>query len=223
MAMGGGMEGPVVVVETSGRCGQVGLARGGIWLEQCQLDGDRRHARDLASAIRELLRRHEVSPKTVQGVIVARGPGSFTGLRVGLATAMTLAYAAGARIVGIGSFAGLAEQANVAEGRVAVVGDALRGCSYHQTFVRSADGWDAETELVVVDAMVEAVGPFLAMTSMWATCPEQATVVQPNLDGLLAQGMRRLNRGEHDAPEALEPLYVQPSSAERQWRDLGRF
>jgi tRNA threonylcarbamoyl adenosine modification protein YeaZ len=208
--MGGGMEGPVLVVETSGRCGQIGLARNGVWLEQCQLDGDRRHARDLSSAIRELLRRHGVEPRGVQGVIVARGPGSFTGLRVGLATAMTLAYAAGARIVGIGSFSGLAEQANVPEGRVAVVGDALRGCSYHQTFVRSADGWDAETDLVVVDAVD-------------ANCPEQASVVQPNLDGLLAQGMRRLKRGEHDAPEALEPLYVQPSSAERQWRDLGRF
>ena len=222
MTMGGGMEGPVLVVETSGRCGQIGLARNGVWLEQCQLDGDRRHARDLSSAIRELLRRHGVEPRGVQGVIVARGPGSFTGLRVGLATAMTLAYAAGARIVGIGSFSGLAEQANVPEGRVAVVGDALRGCSYHQTFVRSADGWDAETDLVVVDA-VDANGPVLAMTSTWATCPEQASVIQPNLDGLLAQGMRRLKRGEHDAPEALEPLYVQPSSAERKWRDLGRF
>jgi tRNA threonylcarbamoyl adenosine modification protein YeaZ len=124
--MGGGMEGPVLVVETSGRCGQIGLARNGVWLEQCQLDGDRRHARDLSSAIRELLRRHGVEPRAVQGVIVARGPGSFTGLRVGLATAMTLAYAASARIVGIGSFAGLAEQADVPEGRIAVVGDDRR-------------------------------------------------------------------------------------------------
>ena len=216
------MEGPVVVVETSGRRGQVGLAQAGVWVEQCQLDGNRRHARDLASTIREMLRRHGVEPKAVQGVIVARGPGSFTGLRVGLATAMTLAYATGGRVVGIGSFSALAAQANLPGGRVTVVADALRGRAYQQAFVQSAGGWDPETDLDVVDTVV-ASSPVVAMASRWATCPEESSVLEPDLDGLLQQGMRRLTRGEHDAPAALEPLYVQPSSAERQWRDLGRF
>jgi tRNA threonylcarbamoyladenosine biosynthesis protein TsaB len=62
----------------------------------------------LPGAIDELLRRAGVALKDLEGIAVGIGPGSFTGLRIGLATAKALAYGASLKLVGVSSLAALA-------------------------------------------------------------------------------------------------------------------
>jgi tRNA threonylcarbamoyladenosine biosynthesis protein TsaB len=62
----------------------------------------------LPGRIAELLDRHGLTLPAVEGIAVGLGPGSFTGLRIGLSTAKALAYAAGIKIAGVSSLAAMA-------------------------------------------------------------------------------------------------------------------
>ena len=73
-----------LILETSGRVGKIGLARGGAVVRSVALDDTRRHARDLAATVESVLKAESLAPSDLTGVMVGRGPGSYTGLRVGL-------------------------------------------------------------------------------------------------------------------------------------------
>lgn len=76
-----------------------------------------------------MLKEAHCDAKTLRAIVVGLGPGSFTGLRVGLATAKGLAFGSGAKVYGISSMEVLARAAGVT-GPVLVVGDARRGGLY---------------------------------------------------------------------------------------------
>src|SRR5947208_1983541 len=101
----------LLILKTSGRAGQVALAEGETLLGLRRLDEARRHARDLAPAVAELLAARGWAPRDVRGVIVSRGPGSYTGLRVGVMSAKAFAYATGAVLLAVDTFVALALQA----------------------------------------------------------------------------------------------------------------
>ncbi|MGH2407720.1 MAG: tRNA (adenosine(37)-N6)-threonylcarbamoyltransferase complex dimerization subunit type 1 TsaB, partial [Candidatus Limnocylindrales bacterium] len=79
------------------------------------------HAETLLPALRELLAGMGLAPRDLSGVVVGTGPGGFTGLRVGLATAKTLAHGLGVPIVGVGTAVALAAAALGASASDAVV------------------------------------------------------------------------------------------------------
>jgi tRNA threonylcarbamoyladenosine biosynthesis protein TsaB len=64
----------------------------------------------LPGAIRELLSRHKIALSDLKGIAIGLGPGSFTGLRIGLATAKGIAYAARLPLVGVSSLAAVASE-----------------------------------------------------------------------------------------------------------------
>src|SRR5437764_749542 len=105
-------EGPrLVILDTSGRAGHVALARGDVLCARSRLDEVRRHARDLAPVLAELLRGQGWRARDLEGVLVSLGPGSYTGLRVGVVSAKALAYAVGCPVLGVETFAAIAAQA----------------------------------------------------------------------------------------------------------------
>src|SRR5262245_60749509 len=135
----------LLIIETSGRVGQVGLAEGRALRGLRRLDETRRHARDLAPALKELLAEQGWRAAELDAVIVSQGPGSYTGLRVGIMSAQTIAYATGCAIAGVGTFGAIARQAPAEALRLAVVADAQQENIYTQEFSRSAAGipWQA--------------------------------------------------------------------------------
>src|SRR5689334_18531380 len=96
-----------LILETSGRSARIGLARGGAVVRSASLDETRRHARDLAATVDSLLKAESLHPKDLTGVMVGRGPGSYTGLRVGLTSAKALAYATGCKLIAVDTFAAI--------------------------------------------------------------------------------------------------------------------
>jgi len=76
-----------------------------------------RHSVELAPAIAALLAQQNLTPEDLTGLAVTSGPGSFTGLRIGVTTARTLAHALRLPLVGLSSLQVLAEQAWIAVGR----------------------------------------------------------------------------------------------------------
>ncbi|NQV27288.1 MAG: tRNA (adenosine(37)-N6)-threonylcarbamoyltransferase complex dimerization subunit type 1 TsaB [Rhodopirellula sp.] len=92
----------ILAVDTSGMCGTLALRCGGELLEERELEQTRRrHAQTLISEVQELLQAHHLAAADVGIVAVSQGPGSFTGLRVGIVFAKTLAYVTGCPIVAV--------------------------------------------------------------------------------------------------------------------------
>jgi tRNA threonylcarbamoyladenosine biosynthesis protein TsaB len=120
----------IIAIETSGRQGSVAALVGesgeARLIRQTQLADNQRSARALAPALKNLLEDIGWTPPSIGLVAVAVGPGSFTGLRIGVTTAKTLAYATGASVMGVNTLAALAAQAPSGPGRLWAILDAQR-------------------------------------------------------------------------------------------------
>jgi tRNA threonylcarbamoyladenosine biosynthesis protein TsaB len=223
-----------LLIETSGATGRVGLACGDTVRAAREMDRARRHARDLAPLVQSLLQEQAWPPTEIGGVIVSLGPGSYTGLRVGLMSAKALAFALGCPLVGVPTFEVLAWQARQSGASVEVVEDAQQNRLYVQRFGFSPDGVPEPQSTLHIREAAEWLQqlPTCALTGPGLRkhrpkLPPTAAVTpeatwEPQLEGLLRLGLARWQRGQTDSPLTLEPLYLRPSSAEEQWTALGR-
>ncbi|PAV27686.1 tRNA (adenosine(37)-N6)-threonylcarbamoyltransferase complex dimerization subunit type 1 TsaB [Virgibacillus profundi] len=88
------------------------------------------HSVRLMPAIDKLMKEVSMSPEQLDKIVVAKGPGSYTGVRIGLATAKSLAWALNIPIVGISSLEALAYQGRFFNGYICPFFDARRGMVY---------------------------------------------------------------------------------------------
>jgi tRNA threonylcarbamoyladenosine biosynthesis protein TsaB len=219
----------LLLLETSGHVGRVALARGSELLKERTLDETRRHARDLAPAIAALCAEQGWRPRELDAVVVGRGPGSYTGLRVGLMSAKALAYAAGCAVLAVESFAAIARQTPPPAAFVDVLADAQQQLVYVQRWVRSEKDWVAATLLAIrpiaewlatlePEVWVSGPGLNLCEAQLAARNPAVATEArEPIPRSLLELGLRRWREGAADDLWSLEPLYLRPSNAEENW------
>lgn len=222
----------LLLIETSGRIGWVGLAEGPVLVAEQPLDEGRRHARDLAPATARLLSEHGWRSRDLRGVIVSLGPGSYTGLRVGIMSAKTLAYATKCALIGVPTFEVLARKVETTQLELVAIADAQKEHLYVQEFARGSTterfapagelnvlagrGWARQLRPNVV-----VVGPAARIAEPWLPVGTPTAVLEPTIAGLLAVGWDRYLRGERDDPAGLEPLYLRRSSAEEQWDRRG--
>jgi tRNA threonylcarbamoyl adenosine modification protein YeaZ len=94
------------------------------------VDAPRAAMSRLLPMVESLLAAHQLSISDVSGVIVGRGPGSFTGVRIGVATAKGLAHGLGCPLWGVSTLDAVAWLFAYTEATVAIVGDAMRGEVY---------------------------------------------------------------------------------------------
>ncbi|MFO0967804.1 MAG: tRNA (adenosine(37)-N6)-threonylcarbamoyltransferase complex dimerization subunit type 1 TsaB [Gemmataceae bacterium] len=219
----------LLILETSQKVGTVALAEGERVRAERRLEEARRHARDLAPYARDLLAEQGWTARDLAGVVVSLGPGSYTGLRVGVMSAKALAYATGAALIGVETFAPLALQAPEDAPLVDVLEDAQQGRVYVQRFERSEGVLRAAAPLRILSFAewaaqappgLCATGPGLALHR---TAPPGVTLTtedhwRPAAASLLRLALPRLRAGERDDLYRLEPLYLRPSEAEQKWR-----
>ncbi len=225
----------LLVIETSGRGGSVAVASGSELLAVQHLEESRRHARDLAPVTAALLGERGWKPPELAAVIVSLGPGSYTGLRVGLMSAKVLAYSTGCALIGVDTFLALALQVpDEASEFVDVIADAQQDKVYVQRFARSPGTWREFSALSIAPfaewqanrgPRAWVTGPGLHRRSGDVTEGERVTPEScwnPRPESLLRLGLARYLTGERDDPYRIEPRYLRPSSAEQQWQDRGR-
>jgi tRNA threonylcarbamoyladenosine biosynthesis protein TsaB len=92
------------------------------------------HSEKLMPSLERLLREFGLSARDLNGIAIALGPGSFTGLRIGVATVKGLAYAAGIPAVGVPTLDALAQNVLFAPGQVCVLLDARKKEVYASLF-----------------------------------------------------------------------------------------
>ena len=203
-------------------------------VEVASPDPAARHGRSLVPAVRDLLARAGLAPADLGGLVVGLGPGSYTGLRIGLTAAKTLAYALGKPLAGFDGLDVIARNAPSDALCVHVIGDAQRGDLYLAEFRRerpldpllrleptrvvALDRWAAE---LPPGAFV--LGPALTVPRLAAILPSHARAPDdpeahwPNPRHLVVVAREVWRSGRRDDPWFLEPVYLRRSAAEEQW------
>ncbi len=187
-----------------------------------------RHGRALLPTLRDLLSRADLRPGDLDAVAVGLGPGSFTGLRIGLTAAKALAYAITRPLIGLDSFDALARNADDSSLRICVVADAQRGELFAAEYQRAAPGEppirQGPTRIVSSAPFCQALpdgtlvlGPALERPAL--ALPDhliRATPDQNHPHGLhlLALAHEAYLSGHQDDPWFLEPVYIRRSAAE---------
>jgi len=172
--------------------------------------------------IRELLAEAGISAADLDGVAVARGPGAFTGLRVGLATAAGLAQGAGVPLWSTDSLHPRAVSALGADLPVLSWLDARKGRAYAAWYGPDGTLLRAPADLPPGEVLEGARAPFLSVGEgalVWGDAVRRAggRVVERAGDpavGVLARlGAEGLARGEGGEPSSVRPLYLRAPDA----------
>ncbi len=130
----------LLAVETTGLCGSVALVADGCCVGEFSLQTKVTHSRRLLSAIEYLLTQAECDWDVICGIAVSLGPGSFTGIRIGLSTAKGLAMATGKPLVGVSTLDALAGQFAYLDKPLCVVLDARKKEVYAAFYECLGDG-----------------------------------------------------------------------------------
>ncbi len=217
-----------VGIETSCRHGSVALLHDEEPVAGRSLSQEgRRHARTLVDELQQMLAEAGLAPQDCDVIAVSRGPGSFTGLRVGIVCAKTWAFATGCRLVGVDTLQAVAEGMPGDVRQVDVIADAQRGDVYVGRYRREdAATWrrQAEVRIVSVEEWLSeasdesvvsgpAVGTFRDRIATQTNLAPETTWIPKAVD-VARIGRRQAEAGETSDAWSLEPLYLRKSAAE---------
>jgi tRNA threonylcarbamoyladenosine biosynthesis protein TsaB len=221
----------ILAIETSGRHGSLaaltGDAEDGHLLRQFELGGEERTAQSLAPALRDLLAEVSWPPASVEMVAVTVGPGSFTGLRIGVTTAKAMAYAVGAEIIGVNTLDVVASQVTQPSSPLWAIMDAQRQELFAARFESNGAGGisiSKETLIIPQDQWLAGLqagervtGPALRrlvprLPAGVIAMPEELWQPTAGAVGKLAWQLYRA--GHRDDVWQLVPAYYRPSAAE---------
>jgi tRNA threonylcarbamoyladenosine biosynthesis protein TsaB len=219
----------VLAVETSSLAGGVALLDGERLIAEYLLDVSVTHSERLMAAIDRAMAEARWTPAALQGLAVAVGPGSFTGLRIAVSTVKGLAVALGLPIAAVPTLDAMAAALPWAALPVCPVLDARKGEVYASCY--RWDGramrrvWDylalapdALAERLTEPTILIGDGAGAIHSSRARMVPPPRRVPSPACVGAL--GLERLRRGDTVEAAALQPLYLRPSEAELKRRAL---
>ena len=178
----------------------------GSLLAERAFPAEHRHGERLLATVDELARASGLGVDAIEGIVVGTGPGAFTGLRVGLATAKTLAHELQVPIAGIST-----AEALLASGDGARIAWLPAGPN-DRVVVRAGEAPRLVTGATLAPGRTEAeTGPAIAVDLDGRATAEESAAGRRALDGLAASllrlGQPRLASGGDD-PERLVPEYV---------------
>lgn len=220
----------ILALETSGFGGSIALLDDDVVVGERVLDAQRRHAQTLVPEIQSLLREHGKTPQDCQLLAVSIGPGSFTGLRVGITCAKTMAYATGAKIAAVPTFHCLAAGSPQGVDRVQIIMNAQRQELFVGRYAVSGDGTWQETQPLRIERAADwqaslqptdvVVGPGLEGIAQEVAplchLPEPA-FWQPTARWVGRLGLRQFHQDNLTTGWELNPLYIRKSAAEEKW------
>lgn len=219
----------VLALDTSTRTGGCAVLRDDDVLAELPGEAVRTHAERLPGDLMTVLERAHLALADVDVFAVATGPGSFTGLRVGIATMQGLALAANRPLVGVSALDALARSAADDAGagtRVATWVDAWRGDVYAALYEGGAEieGASVEPPEAILTRLrgkrTRFIGDGVAahrqtIARAVGSHAEFASSLEPPLAGIIARLARaEAERGRRPGPADIQPLYVRRPDAE---------
>jgi tRNA threonylcarbamoyladenosine biosynthesis protein TsaB len=197
----------ILAIDTTSEAGSIALVEDGGVMEEVAMQSPDGFAHVLFGEIQALLARHALGLRDLDAFASASGPGTFTGVRVGLTAVKGLAEALGRPVVAVSNLKALASF-GTAELRAAVI-DARRGEIYGAVY-------DAALEPVQDEVVMK-------LESWKAGLPEGAEIIdraRPLAAAIGKIAARELAEGRGQRPEEIDANYVRRSDAELLWRDV---
>lgn len=210
----------ILAIDTTGVFGSIALWMDGVIVEEVPMHSPDGFSQTLFGALRHLLDRHEWALESIDRFASASGPGSFTGVRVGLTAVKGLAEATGRPAVAVSNLMALAE---CGQGALrAVVADARRGEIYGAVYdaalrivrpeeVMPFSGW--------VESLPEEVSAVISpdFTPFRASFHKDIPIIEQRT---LAAAVARIAAGIYPCdPAAIDANYVRRADAELNWKD----
>lgn len=211
----------ILVIDSSGPLLRLGLSFGGDRLVKSEQAVEQSHGRIIMKKIGELFESADLARTELRAICVCTGPGSFTGLRIGLAAAKGMAVALGIGVVGVSLYEVAAYKLRESVRKVSVLvpltrDDVFLGEVYAGKLsgdgirvVRNRDVAEAVGGNPVAGYQVDLAARFPGLPG--ADLSERAAY---DVADLLWLGRAKRDSGCVDDLESLEPLYVQKSQAE---------
>jgi tRNA threonylcarbamoyladenosine biosynthesis protein TsaB len=222
-----------LALETSGRTGSVAAIEDGAVVAEEQFPHGLQHAAGLVPMIDRLCRARGWSPPEIEEVYVSAGPGSFTGLRVGVTVAKTLAFATGVRIVAVPTAEVLARNAPPGWQNLVIVLDAKRDQVFTATFVNAGVGGPVLREPARLDSLsdvlgrtprpVHLLGEGIPYHQKFIPADDPCVIVtaaelwRARAAAVAEVGYAMARRGEFTDPDRLTPVYVRRPEAEEKF------
>lgn len=225
----------LLAIDASGQVASVALSEDGKILAEYSVDFKKTHSQTLLPMVDEILRMTETKCADVQGIAVSKGPGSFTGLRIGGATAKGLCNALNIPVAGISTLEMLAANFLGSDELIVPLMDARREQVYTAAFKTDgeglktviAEGACAVSEIVErLNALGENVvllGDGVAVNREYLVnnlrCPYRFAPAHMNMQragSLAVLGEKAFETGKTCSGTELELEYLRMSQAERE-------
>lgn len=220
----------ILAIDTSSPVASVAVMSNGVLLGEYMVNNGKTHSQILMPMISDLLEKIGIRVSDIDVFATSLGPGSFTGLRIGIATAKALAQVGKKKIIGISALDGLC--ANVTAGKdvfVCPIVDARRGNVYNAIY---KDGVKMVSDrLIPLDTVLAELNNSKAIflgdgiikhkEKIVNIMGENAIFPHENLTMQKASSIAylaniRAENEEFDDIYSLEPIYIRPSQAERE-------
>ena len=215
--------------ESSAKPASVALVQDGALLTMYSQCSALTHSRTLLPMAEDMLKNAGLSLSDVDLIAVAHGPGSFTGIRIGVSTVKGLAWASDKPCVGVSTLEAMAYNGVAAGGVVCAVMDARRSQVYNALFriengvpVRLTEDRaialaELAEELRTLNERVFLVGDGAALTAAYLDkCGLPYAVAPENLRWQSAYGVAMAAQGKTGMADELLPVYLRLSQAERE-------
>lgn len=204
-------------------------------LSDIQINRGSKHSEQLLPVIDQVLRNARRTISEVELFAVAKGPGSFTGVRIAVATAKALAQGQEAPLIGVNSLEALASNCLCPHSLIVPLLDARKNECYTASFrnegqalVRQTDDYAAEPQALFTSMQAESSVIFIGEpTERYRQQIHDAlgdkAVIAPSAMGSIrgaqvaALGWKQYNQGQRDSFFDLAPLYLRKSEAETTW------
>ena len=220
----------ILAFESSAKAASVALVKDGALISQYSQCSALTHSRTLLPMAEDMLKNAEIKLSDVDVIAVAHGPGSFTGIRIGVSTVKGLAWAAEKKCVGVSTLEAMAWHGLAHGGYICPVMDARRAQVYNAVFkiengrpVRVTDDRpisleDLASELKALGESVFLVGDGAAVTAAYLSSQNIPFTAAP--ENLIWQDAWGVAMAAQDKPavsaDELLPVYLRLSQAERE-------
>lgn len=222
-----------LAVETSGRVGSVCVGTGSDIRHAAIFQTDLNHAVELLPTIDRLVGDAGITPADLDAVFVSGGPGSFTGLRIGITAARTISWSTGARTVRVPTLDAIAQNALLVDDppeHVGVILDAKRKAIYAAAYRLADDAYvpidspaerDPDEFLAGIPRPCAVLGEGIAYHSEPVTRSGlpvlDSETYRARAEVIYRLGYARAERNNFDNANELFPIYIRRPEAEEVW------
>lgn len=220
----------VIAIETSGMVGSVAVCEDSHCVGERSFEKGMRHGQALLPSLKEIFSELSWRPEDTDLIAVSHGPGSFTGLRIGITCAKTLAYVLEKPLVAVPTLDVLAENVTPGETPICPILDAKRKAVYACIYKPVNGAWERQTDFMAIEPhnltpmlpkpvliFGDGIPPYQELFQANGIIVGDSELGVARARVVARLGIQLYKKGGICDPFQLQPLYLRRPEAEEKW------